>query len=125
MPNSSKWLIRKVLSNTSTQPTIDSAVITSASCGSATCQTTVGIGRHCQNSKISARLANSTYVLRSTDLGTYCVHHCLNCLRAITLCCTANSDISSTLTINASANGTTAPVSIVLGTNSPVTKPMA
>ena len=64
-------------------------------------------------------------MLRSIEAGMYCVHHCLNGLRAMTLCCTANSDISSRLTISASASGTTVPVSIVLGTNSPVTKPMA
>jgi len=93
--------------------------------GSATCHITSGIGRHCQNKRRSARLANKTYVLRSTDFGTYCVHHSLNCLRAITLCCTANSDISKRLTISASVVGTTVPVSMVFGTHRPSTKPMA
>ena len=38
----------------------------------------------------------------------------------MTLCWTANSDISSRLTISASASGTTVPVSMVFGTTSPV-----
>src|SRR5438094_4210919 len=93
--------------------------------GLATCHITSGIGRHCQNKRTSARLANKTYVLRSTDFGTYCVHHSLNCRRAITLCCTANKDIRRMLTIIASAAGAVAPVSMVLGTSQPDTKPMA
>lgn len=58
-------------------------------------------------------------MLRSTEVGTYCVHHCLNCVRAITLCCTANTDISSKLTISASAIGATNPESM----NFPVGRP--
>ena len=64
-------------------------------------------------------------MLRSTEAGTNCVHHRLNCLRAITLCWTAKTDISSRLTMTASAIGTTVPVSMVLGTSRPETKPMA
>jgi hypothetical protein len=64
-------------------------------------------------------------VLRSTDFGTNCVHHCLNCLRAMTLCWIANSDISNRFTINASAIGTAVPLSMVFGTTRPETKPMA
>src|SRR5277367_4208279 len=108
--------MRKVLVKTMNQPSNDRPRIAMDICGSATCQTMVGIGRHCQNSRTSARLANSTYVLRSTDFGTYCVHQSLNCLRAITLCCTANNDIKSMLTVIASIVGTSVPESIVLGT---------
>ena len=59
-PNSSKWLIRNVLVNTITQPSRDSAVSAIAACGWAICQITIGIGRHCQNSSRSARLASNT-----------------------------------------------------------------
>jgi hypothetical protein len=49
----------------------------------------------------------------------------LNGLRAITLCCTANSDINRMLTMSVSASGTTVPVSIVFGTTRPLVKPIA
>src|SRR5271168_3069936 len=107
------------------QPTIENPNIAVLASGSVTSQTTEGIGRHCQNKRTSARLASSTYVLRSTDFGTYCVHQFLNCLRAITLCCTANNDIKSRLTMIASEFEPTVPESIVLGTIRPDTKPMA
>ena len=63
-----------------------------------------------------ARLANSTKVLRSTAGGTKRVHHRLNGLRAITLCCTANSDINRRFTMSASPIGTWSAVSIVFVT---------
>ena len=54
-------------------------------------------------------------MLRSTAFGMNCVHHCLNGLRAITLCWMANADISRTLTSSASVIGEAGPSSIVLG----------
>src|SRR5690349_9377777 len=59
-PNSSKWLIRKVLASTISQPIASSAMSTVAAAGLLTCQTTAGIGRHCQYSKSSRRLAART-----------------------------------------------------------------
>jgi hypothetical protein len=53
-------LIRNVLVSTISQPMNDRPVIAIATCGSATCHSTAGIGRHCQNSSTSARLASST-----------------------------------------------------------------
>jgi hypothetical protein len=53
-------LIRNVEVSTISQPTSDRPVIAASIRGSAICQITDGIGRHCQNSKTSARLANST-----------------------------------------------------------------
>ena len=51
-PDSSKWLIRKVLSSTMPQPRNEIACTASASLGSAICQTTSVIGRHCHISRI-------------------------------------------------------------------------
>jgi hypothetical protein len=79
-------VIRKVLTRTSSQPANDNAITAVASCGSVICQTICGIGRHSQNSRIRAKLANSTYVLRSIETGTNRVHQRLNGWRAITLC---------------------------------------
>src|SRR6516225_2411081 len=85
-PNSSKWLIRKVLVRTTVQPTNDKTVTDVARLGLAICHTTVGIGRHCHNNSARVKLANSTYVVRSTETGTNWVHQRLNSLRAMTLC---------------------------------------
>ncbi len=93
--------------------------------GFVACQIIRGMGRHCQNSSIRARLARSTYVLRSMATGTKCVHHRLNVGLAITLCCTANSDSSRMSMTSASTTGVTSPVSTVFGTTRPVTKPIA
>ena len=46
--------------NTITQPINDNIAIVAAISGSSMCQTTAGIGRHCQNSRSNVRLANST-----------------------------------------------------------------
>ena len=51
-----------------------------------TCQTTSGIGRHCQYSSKRIKLAAATKVLRSIGRGTYWVNQSLNHGRAITLC---------------------------------------
>src|SRR6516165_11662786 len=85
-PNSSKWLIRKVLVRTTVQPTNDKTVTDVARLGLAICHTTVGIGRHCHNNSARVKLANSTYVVRSTETGTNWVHQRLNSLRAMRLC---------------------------------------
>ena len=70
---------------------MEKLLIMIAPVGSVTCHTSSGIGRHCQNSKASARLEHSTYVARSIAAGMNCVHHRLNWLRAMALCCTARS----------------------------------
>ena len=75
-----------MLTRTRSQPANDSAITAAAICGSVICQTICGMGRHSQNSRISTKLANSTYVLRSIETGTNRVHQRLNGLRAITLC---------------------------------------
>ena len=59
-PNSSKWLIRKVLTSTIADPADETASSVAAAQGASTDQTGVGIGRHCQNSRARAKLANST-----------------------------------------------------------------
>jgi hypothetical protein len=64
-------------------------------------------------------------VLRSIAGGTNRVHHSLNCLRAMMLCCAANSDIRTRLTATASPAGTTSPLSIAFGTTRSVTNPTA
>src|SRR5262249_35130242 len=83
------------------------------------------IGRHCQNRSSRHELAASTRVERSSGLGTYSVHHALKPCRAITLCCTANSDIKSRLTTTDWIKEEFAPVSMVFGTATPITKAMA
>ena len=70
---------------------------------------TVGIVRHCQNSRASAKLERRTDVLRSIVLGTNRVHRRLNAGRAIMLCCTANRPSSSTLTTSALVIGAVTP----------------
>src|SRR4029079_19678422 len=112
-----------VLMKTSTQPNNPRYRRNAAIVGSLTSHTTPGIGRHCQNTSASSRLASSTEVLRSTDFGTIVVHHFLNCGRAITLCCSANIVISTRLMTMDSTRGPAEPESIVFGTTSPLTKP--
>src|SRR5260221_14784468 len=107
------------------QPNSDSPRTAITMMGLFACQIITGIGRHSQNSNIRARLARSTYVLRSIAAGTDCVHHCLNVVLAITLCCAANRERSTRSIMSAPATGVTSPVSIVFGTTKPVTKPMA
>src|SRR3569832_2430446 len=79
-----------VLSRTIPHPTQKMALRTAATGGQLTDHTTTVSGRHCQYSRISARLESSTYVLRSTDFGTNLVHQRLKPCRAMTLCWTAN-----------------------------------
>src|SRR6266566_3073823 len=83
MPNRSKWLIRNVETRTNPQPKANNPRSTSRPAGFSTDQITPPNGRHCQNNRMSARLEKSTYVERSTTLGTMRVHHSLNHLRAI------------------------------------------
>jgi hypothetical protein len=52
--------MRKVDVSTKNQPKNDRPMTAMAIGGSVICQITSGIGRHCQNNKISARLANRT-----------------------------------------------------------------
>ena len=49
-------------------------------------QTSAGSGCHCENSRISARLAASTYVLRSAAAGSSLASRRLNPDLAITEC---------------------------------------
>ena len=52
--------MRKVDVKIKNQPKKDRAISAMAIPGSAICKTTSGMGRHCQNNKINARLANRT-----------------------------------------------------------------
>src|SRR5580704_19428433 len=96
--------MRKVLTSTNPQPNHETARSTFAGPGCVTVQTVPAIGCHCQQSSASARLAKSTYVLRSTDLDTVRVHQRLNAGRAMTLCCTAKSPRRAPFTSNAVAD---------------------
>jgi len=93
--------------------------------GFSTVQIGSGIGRHCQYSSNSARLENSTNVLRSVEGGTNRVHQRLKPCRAITLCCTANNTSSMVLMSMLSISGPAAPESIDFGTTRLLTKPIA
>src|SRR5262245_28148166 len=103
--------MRNVLSTTMNQPNSERPSNTVNSAGDVICQRMVGIGAHWQKRRMRARVASSTYVLRSIETGTNCVHQRLNDFLAMTLCCTANSDNSKMLTIRASVVGATAPMS--------------
>src|SRR5262249_47136798 len=120
-----KWWRGKVVSRRGSEGRKDRGISAAAIWGSAICQTICGIGRHCQNSRINAKLASRTYVLRSIETGTKRVHQRLNGGRALTLCCTANSDISRRVMISACTTGAAGPLSMVLGTARPETKLMA
>jgi len=93
--------------------------------GFSTDQIVIPIGRHCQNSRISARLAQSTNVERSIVQGTICVHRSLNQRRAITLCCTAKIVSSSASTASEGTSGPAASASRRVGTAKPPTNAMA
>src|SRR6266702_137797 len=115
----------KVLTNSKPQPKKEIASRAVAMTGFSTVQIGPGIGRHCQYSSSSARLENSTNVLRSVDGGTKRVHQRLKPCRAITLCCTANNPSSMVLRITLSIRGPAVPVSIDFGTTQLPTKPIA
>src|SRR5450756_77854 len=115
----------KVLNTSKTQPNREIASMTAAAIGFDTVQTGSGIGRHCQYSSSSARLENSTNVLRSIDVGTKRVHQLLKPGRAITLCWTANSPSSSVLTIRLSRNGPARPESCLLYTSDAADDPLS
>jgi len=124
-PNRSKWLIRKVTTSTVPQPAAKSVQSSARTTGSVTDQIWMPIGRHCQNSNSSARLAKSTKVDRSIVHGTICVHRSLNHRRAITLCCTAKIVSSTASTARVFRIGPAAPPSSVVGTMKPPTKAIA
>src|SRR6266851_5904590 len=115
----------KVLTTSRPQPNKEIASRAVAMVGFLTIQIGSGIGRHCQYSSSSARLENSTNVLRSIEDGTNCVHQRLKPCRAITLCCTANRPSSMVLTSTLSINGPAVPESIDFGTTQLPTKPIA
>jgi len=58
-----------VLVKATVQPTNDRIVTDIVSLGFAMCHTMVGTGRHCHSNNATAKLANSTYVARSTEAG--------------------------------------------------------
>src|SRR5882757_5061402 len=114
----------KVLTTSKIQPNKEVASRAVATAGFCTVQIGAGSGRHCQYSSSSARLENSTNVLRSIEGGTKRVHQLLNPCRAITLCCTANRPSSMTLMSTLSISGPVVPESIDFGTTQLPTKPM-
>jgi len=124
-PNRSKWLIRNVTTRTVAHPAANNAQSTARMNGLSTVQTSMPIGRHCQKSRISARLAKRTKVERSIVHGTICVHHSLNQRRAMTLCWTAKMVSSAASTASASARDGCAAPSRRVGTPKPPTKAMA
>src|SRR5262245_65171519 len=73
-PDSSKWLIKNELKSATPQPSQKIAWRAFAAIGYSTVHSTSGIGRHCQYSRSRTRLESSTYVLRSTEVGTKRVH---------------------------------------------------
>ena len=75
-----------MLTNSKPQPKKETASRAAAMTGFSIVQIGSGIGRHCQYSSNSARLENSTNVLRSMEGGTNRVHQRLKPWRAITLC---------------------------------------
>jgi len=93
--------------------------------GFSTDQIRIPIGRHCQKSRSSARLAKSTNVDRSIVHGTICVHLSLNQRRAITLCCTAKIVSSKASIASEDASGPDASASSRVGTAKPPTNAMA
>ena len=66
-------------------------------------QTGAGSGRQNMKRMTRARLANSTYMLRSSGSGTIRVQAFLNPWRAMMLCCSPKMAISATLTTSAGA----------------------
>jgi len=124
-PNRSKWLMRNVTTRTVPHPAANSAQSTARMNGLSTVQTSMPIGRHCQKSRISARLAKRTKVDRSIVHGTICVHQSLNQRRAMTLCWTAKTVSSAASMARASASGVCAGPSRRVGTAKPPTKAMA
>jgi len=93
--------------------------------GLSTDQIVIPIGRHCQNNRISARLAKSTKVERSIVQGTISVHRSLNHRRAMTLCCTAKTVSSSASIASEETSGPAASPSRRVGTAKPPTNAMA
>ena len=78
--------MRNVLKSSSPHPLHDTTRSTLEAMGSSTDQTVCGSGRHCQQTRASAKLANSTKVLRSISSGTMRVQSRLNPGRAMMLC---------------------------------------
>ena len=82
----SKWLIRNVVRTMPIHPAAARTWSIVARIGDSIVQIAMGMGRHCQKSRISTRLVASTNVLRSTGCGTNLVHHRLKVGRAMMLC---------------------------------------
>ena len=75
--------------------------------------------------RMSARLENNTYVLRSIGCGTNRVHQRLNRWRAIPLCCMAKIPRRTALINSDGTRGPGSPESMDLGTPMLPTNPMA
>ena len=93
-PKSSKWLMRNVLTSSTTQPSQKTAAERPARRRHLSTARSPArrIGRHCQSSSASAS-ARGEHVGAALDraAGTMRVHQRLKPRRAITLCCTAKS----------------------------------
>ena len=113
----------KVDPNTISQPMAEIAWMAMAAAPS-TCQTTPGIGRHCQARRHSSRLVTNTKVLRSTCSGMMVVHQRLKADRAMIVCWMAKSASRPRLTATAIPMGPGTPESRVLGTPKPPMKPI-
>ena len=124
-PKRSKWLIRNVTTSTVNHPMTNWLQSTARMKGFSTDQIVIPMGRHCQNSRSSARLAKSTNVERSMVQGTICVHRSLNQRRAMTLCCTAKIVNSMASTASAGSSGPAASPSSCVGTPKPPTNAIA
>ena len=112
--------------STCVQPAANSAHSTVCAVLSSTRQSTVGMGRHCQNTSARTTAVARTYVERSTCFGTTVVSRRLNAARAMTLCCTANNPSSSTsITTATAAPAAGPPPSTVRGTSTPARKSTA
>jgi hypothetical protein len=117
--------MRKVLSTSTAQPSRYRPHSRTRAQPGSTDHTGSGSGRHCHSISATARVAASTYVLRSIDGGTIRVHRRLNHGRAITLCCAANSPSSAPSTTNANQTGPASPSSTPVGTPTPARNPIA
>ena len=108
-----------VPATTVSQPPSAISASTAVAAGCSVDHTVPPSGRHAANSRMSAPLANNTYVLRSIGGGTSFVHIRLKPGRAMPLCCSANRPSKSASITNASPIGAPSPPrSMVLGTSS-------
>ena len=107
------------------QPNSDSPSNAIASVGSLTCQTMVGIGRHCQNSRIEGE-AGEKHIRAAFDRGGHELRPpLLEGLSGHDAVLHGKQRHQQDIDDECFANRPGQPVSIVFGTAKPVTKPMA